>query len=79
MKRGIFLGRAAARSKKRRTGVSAYGRVGVSAYGRMGVWAYGRMGVWAYGRMGITRARTALLPDGTYETHETNVTDPLVP
>jgi hypothetical protein len=41
--------------------------------------AGGRVGVWAYGRMGVTRTRTALLPDGTYETHGTNVTDPLVP
>ena len=35
-----------------------------------------RMGVWAYG---VKRTRRALLPDGTYETHGTNVTDPLVP
>ncbi len=36
-------------------------------------------GVWACGRVGVTRRRRALLPDGTYETHGTNVTDPLVP
>jgi len=42
----------------------------------MGVWAYGRMGVWAYRRIGVTRTRGAPLPNGTYGTHETNVTDP---
>ena len=45
----------------------------------MGVSAYGRMGVSAYRRLGVTRTRTALLPNGTYGTHETNVTGPISP
>lgn len=33
-------------------------------------------GVWTCRRMGVKRIRRALLPNGTYVTHGTNVTDP---
>ena len=35
-----------------------------------------RIGVWAYRRVRVKQTYRALLPNGTYETHGTNVTDP---
>jgi len=43
---------------------------------RIGVSAYRRVGASAYQRVRVRQTHRALLPNGTHETHGTNVTDP---